>query len=151
MGYSEISLFGGFTPNDLPASLLYVPMGAYTTIDFDSWEQFATMPSNAFLCDRYIFAFFRHNFGKMTENKRFSPQIVLCQNVGFGGIRHPEYHSGINFSTLEKGYYETGILLDHLASYMKVIHFGVGLFYHYGTYTSPHEWQNFAVKISISA
>lgn len=151
LGYSEISLFGGYTPNVLPASLLYVPMGAYAIIDFDNWEQFATMRSNDFLCDRYFFVFFRHNFEKMTENKHFSPQIVFCQNVGFGGLRHPEYHSEINFNTLTKGYYETGIILDHLLNYMKIIHLGIGLFYHYGTYTSLHEWQNFAIKISISA
>lgn len=149
-GYTEISLWGGFTPNDLPASLLYSPMAAYAVVDFDSWEQFATMRSNDFLCDKYAFAFLRHNFGKMTNNKRFSPQIILCQNIGIGGLRHPELHKGIFFEDLSQGYFETGIIFDHLVDLLKTCSLGVGLFYHYGPYYQPKTWDNFAIKIRFS-
>lgn len=149
-GYTEVSLWGGFTPNDLPASLLYSPMAAYAVVDFDSWEQFATMRSNDFLCDKYAFAFLRHNFGKMTNNKRFSPQIILCQNIGIGGIRHPELHKGIFFEDLSRGYFETGIIFDRLVDLLKTCSLGIGIFYHYGPYYQPKTWDNFAIKIRFS-
>ncbi len=149
-GYTEVSLWGGYTPDDLPAPLLYTPMAAYATIDFDSWEQFATMRSNAFLCDKYAFVFLRHNFGKITNNRRFSPQIILCQNMGIGGLRHPELHQDIDFEDLSRGYFETGIILDRLINLLNFSTIGVGLFYHYGPYYQPKAWDNFAIKIRFS-
>lgn len=149
-GYTEISLWGGFTPNDIASSLLFSPMAAYAVVDFDCWEQFATMRSNQFLCDKYAFAFLRHNFGKMTNNKRFSPQIILCQNMGIGGLRHPELHQGILFEDLSRGYFETGIIFDRLVNFMNTCSLGIGLFYHYGPYYQPKTWDNFAIKIRFS-
>lgn len=149
-GYTAISLWGGLTPNNLPASLLYSPMAAYAIVDFDSWEQFATMHSNDFLCDRYVFAFLRHNFGKMTDNKKFSPQIIICHNMAFGKLKHPDYHHFINTEDLSKGYFESGIIIDHLVDIMKTVSLGVGIFYHYGPYYKPKTWDNFAIKIRFS-
>lgn len=149
-GYTAISLWGGLTPNNLPASLLYSPMAAYAIVDFDSWEQFATMHSNDFLCDRYAFAFLRHNFGKMTDNKKFSPQIILCHNMAIGGLKHPYYHQLIDTKDLSKGYFESGIIVDHLLDVMNMFSLGVGVFYHYGPYYEPKTWDNFAIKIRFS-
>lgn len=149
-GYTEISLWGGITPNDLPASLLYVPMAGYAPVNFDCWEQFATMPGSTFLCDKYALVFLRHNFGKMTNNKRFSPHIILCQNMGIAGLRHPEIHQGIHFEDMSKGYFETGIIVDRLLCLMKTYSLGLGVFYHYGPYSQPKTWNNFAVKISFT-
>lgn len=148
-GYTEISLWGGYTPNQLPASLLYSPMAGYAVVNFDSWEQFATMRSNTFLCDKYAFLFLRHNFGKMTSNKNFSPQIILCQNIGIGGLSHPNLHQGIGFETLSRGYFETGIIIDHLVDLLKTFSVGIGIFYHYGPYYQPKTWDNFAIKIKF--
>ncbi|MCQ2283423.1 MAG: DUF5686 family protein [Bacteroidales bacterium] len=149
-GYTAISLWGGYTPNDLPASLLYSPMAAYAIVDFDSWEQFATMHSNDFLCDRYLFAFLRHNFGKITANKKFSPQLILCHNMAFGKLTHTQSHQGIKPEDLSRGYFESGIILDHLVEVMNMFAMGVGVFYHYGPYYKEKVIDNFAIKIRFS-
>lgn len=148
-GYTTISVWSGYTPNQLPASLLYSPMSGYAVVNFDCWEQFATMRSNSFLCDKYALLFLRHNFGKMTNNRKFSPQIILCQNIGFGGLSHPELHQNIEFEDLRKGYFETGIIIDHLVDVFKTCSIGIGIFYHYGPYYQPKTWDNFAVKIKF--
>lgn len=149
-GYTAVSLWGGYTPNDLPASLLYSPIAAYALVDFDSWEQFATMHSNAFLCDKYAFLFLRHNFGKLFENKKFSPQIILCHNMAIGGLSHPQSHQLIHFQDLRKGYFESGIIIDHLVDILHMCSLGVGVFYHYGPYYEPRIWDNLAIKIRFS-
>ena len=54
-----------------------------------------------------------------------------------------------NFNTMEKGYFESGIVVDGiLANPMAKL--GLGVFYRYGPYSLPNVWDNFAWKYSAS-
>ena len=80
---------------------------------------------------------------------RFSPMIVLCQNIGFGWLRYND-HGEINFNTMEKGYFESGLMIDNLLSIKDILAIGVGFFYRYGPYALPKQLDNFAFKVSMT-
>lgn len=149
LGYSEIALTGGFTDRTLPYSMLFVMPAGYEQIGFYGKEQFAAMRPNEFVGDRYAALFLRHNFGKMWEGK-FSPRIVLCQNIGFAWLRHPENHHGISVNDMKKGYFETGIMIDNLLSAKDLMAMGIGVFYRYGAYSYEKQKDNFAIKVSLT-
>lgn len=148
LGYTEIAANGGWLDRSLPYSLQYVAPAGYQLLGFYGKEQFAAMRPNEFLSDSYVFLFLRHNFGKMLKG-RFSPMIVLCQNIGFGWLRHSG-HDGIHFNTMEKGYFESGLMIDNLLSIKDLLAVGVGFFYRYGPYALPRQLDNFAFKVSMT-
>lgn len=154
-GYSEFCFEAGVVFEDVPYSLLYVPRAGgnvnwgKTHINFgiDGKEQFATMEANEFLSSAFTALFFRHCFGKLGNGKTYNPKIVLCQNIGFGWLRHPENHYGVDFKTMEKGYFESGIVVEDLLVLLKYLSFGVGVFYRYGAYARDNQLDNFAFKL----
>ena len=149
LGYSEIALTGGFVDRTLPYSLLFVMPAGYENIGFYGEEQFAAMRPNEFVGDRYVALFLRHNFGKMWEGK-FSPRIVLCQNIGFCWMRHPSDHLGVTATSMEKGYFETGLMIDNILSVRDLLAMGIGVFYRYGPYGYERQKDNFAIKVSLT-
>ena len=148
-GYSEIAVTGGFVDRTLPYSLLFVMPAGYEQIGFYGTEQFAAMRPNEFVGDSYIGIFLRHNFGKMWEGK-FSPRIVLCQNIGFCWLRHPGDHLGVTATAMEKGYFETGLMIDNILSARDLLAMGIGVFYRYGAYGYEKPKDNFAIKVSLT-
>ena len=149
LGYSEIALTGGFVDRTLPYSLLFVMPAGYENIGFYGEEQFAAMRPNEFVGDSYVALFLRHNFGKMWEGK-FSPRIVLCQNIGFCWLRHPADHLGVTATPMNKGYFETGLMIDNILSVRDLIAMGIGVFYRYGAYGYEKQKDNFAIKVSLT-
>jgi len=109
------------------------------------------MRPDEFLSDRYATLFIHHNFGRMTQNKKFSPRIIFCQGIGFGALRSPESHIGINVKTMEKGYFESGLMIGDLLVIKGLLSFGVGTFVRYGAYYLPKPQyktiDNFAFKV----
>jgi len=153
LGFTNITLYAGYVDCPLPYPLLFNQRAGYYPIGMDGAEQFGVMRPDEFLSDKYVSVFIRHNFGRMTQNKKFSPRIIFCQNIGFGGIRNPDIHKGIRFKTMEKGYFESGLMIGDLLVIKGVISFGVGVFVRYGTYFLPKPQyktiDNFAFKISV--
>jgi hypothetical protein len=155
LGYSEICFAAGTVIGDVPYSLLYVPHAggnvnwgkSHLNFGFDGKDQFAAMEANEFLSSSFVSVFFRHCFGKLKRNSRYNPKIVLCQNIGFGWLKHPEDHYGVNFKTMEKGYYESGIVVEDLLVLLKFLSFGAGVFYRYGPYARDNHFENFAFKL----
>lgn len=149
LGYSEIAIDAGWLNCQVPYSLLYVMPAGYEKLGFYGKEQFASMRPNEFVADRYVALFFRHNFGKMWQGS-FSPRIVLCQNIAFGWLRNPENHASVQVSSLERGYYETGIMIDEILSARNLLAMGVGVFYRYGPNSYENVKDNFAFKVSLT-
>lgn len=149
LGYSEIAITGGFVDRTLPYSLLFVMPAGYEQIGFYGKEQFAAMRPNEFVGDSYVSIFLRHNFGKMWEGK-FSPRIVLCQNIGFCWMRRPGDHLGITATAMEKGYFETGLMIDNILSVRDLLAMGIGVFYRYGAYGYEKPKDNLAIKVSLT-
>jgi hypothetical protein len=151
LGFTNLTLFTGFVDRPLPSPLLLNQRAGYALVGFYGADQFGAMRADEFLSDKYVTLFIRHNFGRMTQNRKFSPRIVFCQGIGFGGLSSPNAHIGIDFKTMEKGYFESGLVIEDLLVIKGLLSFGVGTFVRYGAYYLPKPQyktiDNFAFKI----
>ena len=149
LGMTSIELKAGYIDGDLPYCNLYNGNGSYRVFTIYATNSFATMRMNEFLSNRYIALYFSHNFGQLLVRSRFfSPEIVLATNIAFGDLNNPSQHHNVTFKTMEKGYYESGLLLHGLLD-LKLYKVGAGVFYRYGPYGYDTPADNFAYKVSI--
>ncbi len=149
LGDSKIRVVMGYASGNIPYSRLYSGNGSYKTIGIETENSFSTMRFNEFLSNSFFSMFYKQDFGKLFfRAKKFSPTIALATNIGFGWLEHAEQHRNIEFSTLSKGFYESGILLNNLIE-QKFIGYGIGLFYRYGPYSFSRFRDNLAVKITF--
>jgi hypothetical protein len=153
LGFTNLSLYAGTIDRPLPSPLLFNQRAGYYPIGMDGAEQFGVMRADEFLSDKYASLFIRHNFGRMTQNKKFSPRIVVCQGIGFGGLKNRNAHHDINMKSMEKGYLESGLMVNDLLVIKGLLSFGVGTFVRYGAYYLPKPQyktiDNFAFKVSV--
>lgn len=105
-------------------------------------NSFETMYFNEFFSSRYAFLQVKHGFKRMTLFKKVKPSLVLVSRMGWGTMQKPEQHIGIDFKTLENGYFESGIELNKIFK-----GFGLSGFYRYG----PNQLPNFENNIAIKA
>ena len=73
---------------------------------------------------------------------------MLVTNIAFGNLDHMEDHNNIEFKTLEKGYYESGIIIRKLID-VQLVDLGVGVLYRYGPYSFDNQSFNFGYKFAI--
>ncbi|MDR0206275.1 MAG: DUF5686 family protein [Bacteroidales bacterium] len=153
LGFTNITLFGGYVDRALPYPLLFNQRAGYNLVGIDGADQFSVMRPDEFLSDKYVSLFIRHNFGRMTQNKKFSPRVIVCQGIGFGTLKNSETHWGIVLKTMEKVYFESGVIIGDLLTIKGLLSFGVGAFVRYGTYYLPQPenkiLDNFAFKVNI--
>jgi hypothetical protein len=149
LGLTTIELRAGYIEGDLPYCKLYNGNGSYRRFTIFAANSFATMRMNEFLSNRYLALYFSHNFGTLLVRTRFfSPEIVLATNIAFGDINNRGQHQNVVFNTMEKGYYESGVLFHGLLD-LRFYKLGAGLFYRYGPYGFDTPAENFAYKVSI--
>jgi hypothetical protein len=149
-GVTRLAFVTGLVTGDAPYSKLYVGTGSYKTFTLESEQSFGTMRFNEFLSDRFMFLFIKQDFGKLLFKPRgkFQPEIALVQNLGFGKLKNTAHHENITYSTLEKGYYETGLLINNILR-IQILRYGVGVFYRYGPYAFAKTIDNFAFKLTL--
>ena len=148
-GVSKIQLTAGKVFGEVPYSKLYNGHGSYKGFTLETENSFATMRLNEFLSDRFISLYLNHDFGSlMLKTKWFSPRIALATNIGFGNLDKPQEHNNIEFKTLEKGYYESGVLINNIFR-SGFIGYGFGLFFRYGPYALNKTSDNFAYKLTL--
>lgn len=110
-----------------------------------------------FASDQFGYFFLTHNFGRIAgaHSKYFRPEFEVVQNIGYGSLRNKDAHQGISIKTMEKGFYESGIMLDNIFrfKYVHLFYYGIGIgaFYRYGNYAFPETADNLAIKINITA
>ncbi len=118
-------------------------------------NEFHTMDPYEFLSNQMLRFHFRHKFdATLVSWKFFQPRLALVHNLAFGSLARPDLHGELQFNTLERGYYEAGIVLDNLVgiNYVNIgtLGLGLGTFYRYGPYTRP-EWQdNIGIQATLS-
>jgi hypothetical protein len=115
---------------------------------------FQTMKPYEFLSEKYLNLFYSHNFGSLLfETPKFKPQFVIVQNSGWGTLKNASYQ-GIDFKEKNKGYLETGLIINNIIKLKYInafyIGFGIGTFYRYGYYSLDKTIDNFAFKLSAS-
>ncbi len=151
MGRTEIRLQAGWLRGEAPYMELYNSPASWRNFSLYAPYSFATMRMNEFLSDRYVHLFFSHDFGKLLPGgKYFQPEFALVTHIGFGSLSHPEWHHGLTFQTMEKGFYESGLLINNLVRLQPFSKLGLGTFYRYGPYSFDEVWKNFGYKLTIT-
>jgi hypothetical protein len=149
-GKPSFEILAGYVNGNIPYTKLFAGRGSFVNYTVTVPNTFETMGINEFLSDRYAALFYTHDFGRLFfRSKYFQPQVLFVNRVGFGFLSHPESQFGITYKTMEKGYYETGLLLNNLIR-KTYYGFGAGLFYRYGPYAFADETKNLAVKFSFT-
>lgn len=74
----------------------------------------------------------KHGFKRVTIAKKVKPMLVLVTRMAWGDLVNKQDHVGIDFKTMEKGYFESGIELNQIFKGL-----GLGTFYRYGAYSLP--------------
>jgi hypothetical protein len=149
-GETRLALISGIVTGTAPYSKLYVGLGSYKSFTLESEQSFGTMRFNEFLSDRFAALFIKQNFEKLlfkTQGK-FRPELALVHNMGFGILDKAAPHENITFNTLEKGYYESGLLVNNIFR-LQILKYGVGVLYRYGPYAFTKTIDNFAFKLTL--
>lgn len=142
-------VMGGYILGQLPISNNYSGKGTHRLISLFTPYAFVTMRTNEFYSSRYASLFLSHNFQNLLfDFKKWHPEIVLVTNIAFGSIDDKEYHHNFEFKTLEKGYYESGLLIRKLLD-LQLYDLGIGVLYRYGPYSFENVSYNFAYNVSI--
>lgn len=150
LGETRAALVSGMVKGDAPYSRLYAGLASYRPFTLEVEQSFGTMRFNEFLSDRFISLFIKQDFEKLLFKPRgkFQPELALVHNIGFGELLKPEPHGNIEFDTMEKGFYEGGLLINNLFR-LQILRYGFGVFYRYGPYAFDKTIDNFAFKLSI--
>lgn len=148
-GHSRVILQGGLIMGDLPYSKLYNGCGSYEDFTIYSPFTFSTMRLNEFLADRYVALLFRHSFGSLLFSRNnFKPELVVVSNFCIGSLSNKKAHREIDFNTVEKGYFESGIVINDLIR-PSFYGLGVAAFYRYGSHAFSEPKDNLALQMSL--
>ena len=112
-------------------------------ISIEGDNDFETMYLNEFFSNKYAFFEFRHGLKKFNIAKKFKPNLVFITRMAIGGLSKPEQHFGIEYKTLDKGYFESGIQLNQIFKGL-----GISTFYRYGPNKLTNFEDNLAIRIS---
>ena len=141
IGFGDIPLthLFSFSPNSSNDDTIF---GRFSVADINSFE---TLFFNEFFADRYATFQVRHRFNRFKISKRFRPELVLASRAAFGSVENRERHLGIDFNTLEDGFYESGFELNKL-----FFGFGLSFFYRYGPNGLPDFEDNISLKFTFN-
>ncbi|MEB8345808.1 DUF5686 family protein [Flavobacteriaceae bacterium KMM 6898] len=147
---TEILFNSGFAFGDIPLTHLYhaspnQPEGSVIMDRFSvtGRESFETMFFDEFFSDRFVMGQIRHTLRPFKVSGRINPQLVLITRSVIGDVSNIENHNGLNFGTLNKGYFESGIELNRILA-----GFGLSFFYRHGAYHLPTFDDNISFKFT---
>ncbi|MEL4307245.1 DUF5686 family protein [Joostella sp. CR20] len=150
MGKTTFLLLGGISFGDLPITELYntspnQPGGEHILNRFSvaGRDSFETMYFNEFFSDRYAVAQAKHYFKRFNITEKFRPELVLISRFAIGNISERQQHQGIEFSSLENGYFESGLEVNKILK-----GFGLNFMYRYGAYHLPNFDDNISFKFT---
>ncbi|MCU0470976.1 MAG: DUF5686 family protein, partial [Arcicella sp.] len=154
-GETFINLSAGKVWGSVPYPYLYNGRGSRDDNNF-IWvaNHFQTMGLYEFTSDQYANLFLTHNFGSLLAKPKtrwFRPEITISQGIAFGSFSNREAHEGIDFKGLEKGYFETGLMVDNLVRkrFAKLFYLGagVGAFRRWGANALPNTSDNWTYRL----
>ena len=154
-GITSFIIEAGVVDGVLPSSELYAGRSSYSFIGLYAPGSFQTMRSGEFLSDRFSAFYLKQDLlQNVIRWGNFQPNVLFLTNFGWGVLTHPESHVNASFKSLEKGYFESGIVVNNLVrkKFFGIVRFGigVGVFYRYGPYAFKNQIDNFAFKISFA-
>lgn len=146
LGYSQFQLRGGFVDGTLPLVKMYNGNGNRADFPIMSQNTFETMHPYEFFSSRYAAVFFSHSFEKLLiKLGKYQPILKVYSNAGIGTIDHSELHKEIQFKTMEKGYYESGVSVENFLT-KSFDGMGIALYYRYGPCSDPKPKNNILLK-----
>lgn len=153
LGKSNILIRAAYVSGDVPYGHMITGLGNATS-KLSVPEYFQTMQIYEFLSDKQIGVFFNHNFGNfLISNRVMKPEFILYHNFGFGELSNPERHEQVQFSTMEDGYFESGIGIKKLIRFNFVdvgyIGFGFDALYRHGAYAYDSTSDNLFFKVNM--
>jgi len=149
LGKTSVVLQSGVVSSRMPYPGLFNALSDYSSFSFYSPNSFATMRMNEFAADRYAVVFLSHNFGNLLfRSKYFNPEPEIVTNIGYGYLTNPQDHEGLAIRGYEKGYFESGIVLNNMLN-LGIVRLGIGGFYRYGNYAYPGWKDNATIKLSL--
>jgi hypothetical protein len=141
---------GGYVNGDIPLSHLYNAFPNYSLknpwkkrINFSGTNAFETMAFNEFISDKYISVQARHNFKRFVITSKFKPSLSLISRFAIGTIDNSNQHVVVSFKKMNQGYFESGLVLNHLFK-----GFGLSSFFRYGAYSNSAFSDNLAIKLT---
>jgi len=148
---SEVLFEGGYAFGDVPLTHLYNTSPNNLTKDriqqritISGKNSFETMYFNEFFSNKFAVLQLKHGSKRVTLFKKIKPTLVFVTRMAWGNLDRPEQHVGINYKTLNKGFFESGIELNQIYK-----GFGLTGFYRYGPNQLPRVEDNIAVKLSF--
>ncbi len=148
---SALLMEGGYGFGDIPLTHLYNTSpnnlnkdGIIERITFAGKNSFETMFFNEFFSSEYIFFQLKHGSKRVTLFKKIKPSLVLVTRMAWGDNKNPVRDIGIEYKSLNKGFFESGVELNR-------IYRGLGLsgFYRYGPNQLPRFEDNISIKLSF--
>ncbi|RKS01374.1 DUF5686 and carboxypeptidase-like regulatory domain-containing protein [Flavobacterium sp. 102] len=107
-------------------------------------NSFETMYFNEFFSSEFVMLQFKHGFKRVELFKKVKPSLVLVTRMAWGNMKNPEDHIGIEYKTLNEGFFESGIELNQIYK-----GFGLTGFYRYGPNQLQRFEDNIAIKVSF--
>jgi len=149
LGEFSWRLTAGYIIGQAPLSNNYDGKGTYRMFALYAPYSFGTMRTNEFYSSKYASLFLSHNFKNLLfEFKRWKPELMLVTNIGFGALDYQQDHNDFDYNTMEKGYYESGLVIRKILD-LSIYDIGVGVLYRYGPYSFENISLNFAYKFSL--
>jgi hypothetical protein len=151
LGETSFIIKTAYTPDNIPYIYLYNGYASkLRQFTIEAQNTFATMNMNEFLSSELVYLFFRHNFKSLLfKTKWFKPGIAFATNIGWGNLKHTDSHKNLQYKTMNKVYYESGLTINNIVKYNHQS-FGFGVYYRYGTYAFDNLADNFAYKLSFA-
>jgi len=149
---TQIVLTGGVANGDMPITHMYhaypnnvnkeTILNRFSVAGTNSFE---TMFFNEFFSDKFATLQLKHKLRPFNISPWFKPQLVLISRYAFGEMSDTDRHENINFNTLEKGFFESGLEINKL-----FFGFGLSFAYRYGAYHLPKIEDNIALKFTFN-
>ena len=128
----------GISPNNLNKETVL------SRITFAGKNSFETMYFNEFFSSEFVSFQFKHGFNRIFIFKKIKPAIDFVTRMAWGNMKNPETHLGVNYKSLNKGYFESGIELNQIYNGL-----GIGGYYRYGPNHLSKFKDNLAVKLTF--
>jgi len=148
---SAVLLQSGYAFGALPLTHLYNTSPNNLTKDnllqritIAGKNSFETMYFNEFFSSEFVMLQLKHGFKRVEIFKKVKPSFVLVSRMAWGNLQHPERHVGLEYKTLNRGFFESGVELNQIFK-----GFGLTGFYRYGPNQLPKFEDNLAVKLSF--
>lgn len=154
-GTTHLNVYAGYINKSVPYPFAYNGRANFNgRVSLVSQGYFETMRMNEFLSTEFAAFFINHDFAKLLyKGERFKPGVSISTAYGIGSLKDKTSHFNINYKTMEKGYWESGITISDLfvlKSNLYNMGLGVGTFYRYGAYRNIKEIDNLAFKLNFS-